>query len=182
MAALGTVISLLGTASTVIGNNQAGAAAETNAASQALQLRANAGVARAQAQREAINQERQTKFMLSRAQALAAASGGRSTDPTIVNLEGNIAGEGEYRRLAAIYNGEAQATGNEYQAEVTQRQGQTVNQATNTKSLSTVLSAGSSYYQKYGTQFTKPSPVSVSDPGMANADIKDYSAPGVAYA
>lgn len=167
MAYLAAIASLVGTATTVIGNNQQGAAAEQNAQTMAAQLRQNANATRASAQRESINQQRQTQFMTSRAQAVAAASGGGASDPTVVNNIANIEGEGEYRRLTALYNGESQATGQENQARVVERGGQASAQAATVANTSTILNSASSYYQKYGAPFRRTSS-NVSDPGMAS--------------
>lgn len=164
MAWLAAVASLAGTATTVIGQQQQGAANENAAESAAAQLRQNANASRAMAQRESINQQKQTQLMMSRAQALAAASGGSATDPTVVKTIGDIAGEGEYRRLTALYNGEQQATGQEAQANAAVSQGKAYQQAANLKSVSTVLNYGSSYYQKYGQPLKSNN---ASDPGMA---------------
>lgn len=73
------------------------------------QLVQAAGQARAVGQREAMVAERQKMLVLSRALAVAGASGASASDPSVVNLLSRIEGEGAYRRSVAIYQGEAAA-------------------------------------------------------------------------
>jgi hypothetical protein len=47
--------------------------------------------------------------MASRALALSAAGGGGTNDPTVVNIIGDIEGEGAYRQAVALYQGEQNA-------------------------------------------------------------------------
>ena len=61
----------------------------------AVQLEEKAGQERAISQRKAVNVRRQAKLAESRALALAAASGGGASDPTVMNIISGIAGEGE---------------------------------------------------------------------------------------
>lgn len=76
---------------------------------QASQARQNAGQEIAASQRDAAEQQRQIRLMNSRALALAAASGAGATDPTIVKIISNNAGEGAYRAALSLYKGEERA-------------------------------------------------------------------------
>lgn len=76
---------------------------------QAAQARQNAGQEIAASQRDAAEQQRQIRLMNSRALALAAASGAGATDPTIVKIISNNAGEGAYRAALSLYKGEERA-------------------------------------------------------------------------
>jgi hypothetical protein len=69
----------------------------------------DSGLAIALGQRAAMEEKRQSNFVASRALAVAAASGGSVSDPTIVKLLTNIKGEGAYRAGVAMYEGESQA-------------------------------------------------------------------------
>jgi hypothetical protein len=80
----------------------------------AMEMRA--GEERATAQRSAMEQRRQGRLLESRARALAAASGGGATDPTVTNILGDIEYEADYRALTASYEGETMAHGLEYAA------------------------------------------------------------------
>jgi hypothetical protein len=76
---------------------------------QAAQARQNAGQEIAAGQQDAAEQQRQIRLMNSRALALAAASGAGATDPTIVKIISNNAGEGAYRAAVSMYKGEERA-------------------------------------------------------------------------
>lgn len=76
---------------------------------EAEQLREQAGQALAVSQRAALEQQRQGRLMASRALAVAAASGGGASDPTVVNLMAGADGEAAYRSAIALYEGEDRA-------------------------------------------------------------------------
>lgn len=73
------------------------------------QLRSQALQSAAVAQRAGDTEERQARLLQSRALAVAAASGGGASDPTVQNLIAGIAGEGSYRRAIRLYEGEDRA-------------------------------------------------------------------------
>lgn len=122
-AVLGAATSLAGTLFEAEGADMAAAGARAAAARaqanavrkkaaldfEAAQLRVQAGQSVAAAQHAAREQRRQAELVQSRAIAVAAASGGGVSDPTIVNMLGRIAGEGAYRAGLAIYEGEERA-------------------------------------------------------------------------
>ena len=76
---------------------------------EAAQLEQNAGQQIAAAQRSGMEEERKFELMQSRAIALAAASGGGASDPTVVKIISDLAGEGSYRKSIALYQGEENA-------------------------------------------------------------------------
>lgn len=90
---------------------------------QAAQLRQNAGQSQAMAERQAYNQDLDTRLLESRALAVAAASGGGASDPTVVNTIARIAGEGAYRKAAALYGGQDQARRQQMQAQAAEYHG-----------------------------------------------------------
>jgi hypothetical protein len=98
-----------GQAESAVSHVQFGEQARQAADYRAQQLRINAGQAQAGAQRQAFDVDRQTQFITSRALAVAAASGGGASDPTVVNLIARDAGEGAYRKQIALYQGNDQA-------------------------------------------------------------------------
>jgi hypothetical protein len=135
MAAASTVMS-------AVSSQQQGAAADRAATFRAEQLEQAAGQERAGAQRAAMEQRRQGRLALSRLQAIA---GGGGLDPTVVTLAGRLAGEGEYRALSALYEGEERALGMEMQGEAARYEGRLARRAGNMRALSSVVSfAGSS--------------------------------------
>lgn len=117
---------------------------------EAVQLETNAGLERASSQRRAMEERRQAGLAASRGLAVAAASGGGVDDPTIVNLLAGIEGEGEYRALTALYEGEESARGMEAEAAARRRGAKSTKTAGLIKAGSTILSAGSSLYGRYG--------------------------------
>lgn len=128
--------------------------AATQSEYQAQQLDQQAGQTRASAQRTAIEQRRQAKIAQSN---LQAKTGGGSTDASILGLTGDIAGEGEYNALSALYEGEERARGLEMQASSARGQagqyrssGADALAAGNTKAMTGIFSTASSLYGKYG--------------------------------
>lgn len=138
--------SLLGAAGTIIGANDEARQLH----SQAEQIEIQAGLDRASSQRAAIDERRQAKRVSSRALALAAASGGGASDPTVVNNLADIAGEGEYRALTALYNGEEEARGKEFEAANRRKEAKNVKKAAKFKAAGQILGAGSTLYDRYG--------------------------------
>ena len=89
----------------------AGRDAKASADFQAAQMRQQAGQAEASAQRAAIAERKKADYMISRARAVAGASGASVSDPTVSNVIGDIGAEGEYQALTALFNGRERATG-----------------------------------------------------------------------
>lgn len=116
-----------------------------------------AGQVIAIAQRQAMEEQRQGEMQASRALAVAAASGGGVSDPTIMNLLANIKGEAVYRANVALYEGEARArqlrlealagraTGAEEVVEGLRQE-----RAYQTSSVGSLIKGGASLYAKYG--------------------------------
>lgn len=116
---------------------------------QADQLSAQAGTERATAQRRAMEERRQARLVSSRALSLAAAGGG-ADDPSVVNNLANIAGEGEYRALTALYEGNDAAASMEADAAARRRGAKSVKTAGLIKAGTTILSTGASLFSRYG--------------------------------
>lgn len=153
MAFLAAAIPYIAAASTVVGTYSAikqGQDQQQQAQAQALALRNQANADAAASQRQAEETRRQTGYVLSRAQALAASSGAGATDPTVVNLEGNIAGRGEYNALTQLYEGNISEGNLNSQAEAARNAGRATARAGVLKGVTTALSGGTSLYTKYG--------------------------------
>ena len=118
--------------------------------SEARQLDAKAGLERASSQRAAIEERRQAGLASSRTLALAAASGAGASDPTVINMMADLAGEGEYRALTALYQGEEEARGLESQAAMRRKEAKATKTAGYLKAAGTILNAGSSMYDRFG--------------------------------
>ena len=120
MPSFGTILPMIlsgiGTGMEYEGNDQLASNARLSAQRQATALQfqkeqatVNAGQAIAAGQMGAQEQRRQGALINSRAQALAAASGGGALDPTVVRIMANNAGETALRANIALYQGEEQA-------------------------------------------------------------------------
>lgn len=143
-------IAIGGTVLDAYGQRKAGKAAERSARLEAGFLRRRAGEAVASSQRAAEEVGRQEELQQSRALAVAAASGGGASDPTVVNLMGNLAGEAHYRKMVALYEGSSEAQALREQADLTEQQGRQARKASKFGAVSTLLSGGASLYSKYG--------------------------------
>ena len=139
----GNVISGVGE---IWAGNEAKKAADTDAA----RLRSIAGMRRSESQRAAIEERRQARLKLSRARAVAASSGAGVSDPTVINLMGDIDAEGEYRFMSRLYEGEAEAQDLEYRAYVRKNEGQARRTAGRIGAITSVLGSASSLNTKYG--------------------------------
>lgn len=153
--AAGTAVA--GAALTAASTISAGNARKAESNYEAGQLKENAGQAQASGERAMLVQNRQTKLAESRAQAVAAASGGGALDPSVVDVEGNIAGEGAYRALSALYEGNSQATGMQNQAAATEFSGSQAQKASMISAGGGFLSSvGSTLSQKYSPLMGSP--------------------------
>lgn len=159
MAAMvgGTALSAAGQISS--GNAAAAAGQSEQQASDysALVLTQQAGQVRAASQAQVVNSNLQTAYVQSTVRARAAASGGSATDPTVVNLQGQIGARGEYNALSELYTGEEKARGEENQASLdifTGEQQAAAGKAKQTAgyigAFSTALSGFGSIGAKYG--------------------------------
>lgn len=144
-AGLSTILSAAGSAVGAIGAIQGGKAQQASANYQAAQLEAAGKTERAIAQREAEEDRRQARLMQSRARAVGAASGGGID----LELAGDIAAEGEYRALTSLWEGEEAAKGRKAQAAAARFEGKQAKKAGYLTAGKTLLSGGSSLFEKY---------------------------------
>lgn len=155
MTMMATVASVGGSVLSGLGQIQAGRAANTSAKFQAAQLEQKAGQDRATAQRAAIEERRKANIGISNAQAASAASGSGATDPTVLNITGGLAQQGEYNALSALFQGEEAARGAELQATSSRMQGKQAQKAGMTSGISTIIGGtGSALMSKYGPTST----------------------------
>lgn len=141
MAELALIATVAGTALDAGGTILSGRAESKQLKSQARQLEAMAGNTRGTAQRSAREERRQAKLASSRALAVAAASGGGATDPTVVNIMADLEAEGEYRALAQMYEGEEMARSQQAEALARRKEAKNVKRASYMKAGSTILSS-----------------------------------------
>lgn len=140
-------IQIAGTVLGVMGAMKQGKADKGAAEFQAAQYEQQAGQARASGQRSAEEERRKARLVNS---TLRARAGGGGSDPTIARLAQDIAGEGEYRALTAMYEGEERARGMETSAMAARKGGANAQQAGYFRGFATVLDRAPSLYEKYG--------------------------------
>lgn len=143
---------------TIMAGNAAAAAGEANQRAYNLkseQATIAAEEARAASQRTQQESKRKTDLVQSRLRAVAAAGGGSSDDPTIVHLNEDIAGRGEFQQLMDMYTGENRARGFEDQSkfdlmsgEASRAEGEGKQTASYLSGVGTIMSSGSSIYSK----------------------------------
>jgi hypothetical protein len=163
---------------------QFGIQARQAAQFQADQLRQNANTAQAASQRQAFDIDRQTQFITSRALAVAAASGGGASDPSVVRLIARDAGEGAYQRSLALYGGNDRARldlesadARLYEGKTTERNSLEVGAAGYARGATNLLRSqarGASLLQRFGGDgpqvgsFSAAGGVGVGDPGWGS--------------
>lgn len=138
-----------GTALSAASSISQGEAANSAAKAQAQQEEAAAKQAGAIAQRDALSARRETDIKLSKARAVAAASGAGADDPTVLDLSSAIDAAGEYDVAAALYEGSARNTAYTNRARMTRYSGQQEQTAGAVRAASTVLNTASSMAMKY---------------------------------
>lgn len=106
------------------------------------QLRRQAGQEQVSSQRVAGEDARQAQLNVSRALAVAAASGGSATDPTVLRIISGLEGTGKLNSLTALYEGSLRAQGLRAQADAVTYEGDSKRYAARVKAISTVLSDG----------------------------------------
>lgn len=157
LSTIGTVAAIGGSVLSGLGQIQAGKAANVNAKFQAAQLEQQAGQERASSQRVAIEERRRAAIASSNAQAAAASSGGGATDPTVLNITGGIAEQGEYNALSALFEGEERARGLNLQATSRRMEGKQARKAGYISGASTIIGgAGNALMAKYGPTSAAP--------------------------
>lgn len=152
-----TLLGVAGSLDAADKSKKAGQRAQMQKNYQAAQLEQDAGQVRAVAQQEGLQERQKTKLVASRALALTAAGGGGTNDPTIVNIIGDINGEGAYREAVALYQGEENARklseGAKFtrlEGEVAERSGKEQARAYQYQAGMYAARGGSSLYSKYG--------------------------------
>lgn len=124
------------------GQRQAGEAAMEDAQFEATQLEQQGREEFAASQRDALERRREGVLANSRAQAVAAASGGGAgvDAPTIVRLMSGISQRAEYGAQSALYGGEQRRAGAYTQAGATRRTGRSQQRGYNMSAAGTIFS------------------------------------------
>lgn len=109
MQLAGNFVSIWGARDAARAARTAGERSQVAAEFNAAELERQAGIALALSQREALEERRVADYAASRALAVAAASGGGVSDPTIVKILADHKGMGAYKASLALYEGEERA-------------------------------------------------------------------------
>lgn len=109
------------------------------------QLDRQAQAQRAMSQRDALEERRQARLAQSALQARAGGGG-----PDIERMSGDLAAEGEYRALSALYAGETGARSSEFAAAGRRQQAADSARASRLQQIGTLLSFGSKMYGNFG--------------------------------
>lgn len=114
-------------------------------------LKRRAGMRRAVSQREASEERRQSRYLMSKARARAAMQGGGS-DPSVINAVADIDAVGEYNALSRLWEGEEMARGDEDLAYEARQQGSAEQDALQLSAVGSFLESDAveSFYGKYG--------------------------------
>lgn len=146
----GMYTALAGTAISVIGKVSSGYAQKGALDSSATQLQQEAGQSVASGIQGAIQDRRRATYVASNARAATAAAGLATTGTSAIANVGAIRGEGEYRALTSLYQGEDRASELNYRASGMRTAGSNAVTSGWISGMSSVLSGGSSFYDKYG--------------------------------
>jgi len=162
-SALPKILSTVGTVMSVKGNLDAGNVAADQGAKQraakvfeARQLEQQAGQEIASSQRTAQERRREMRLAESRALAVAAASGGGTTRG-VMDIISKLAGEGAYRAMSALYEGDEKARklnlaakGARYEGELLNQAGQARKSAFQINATTAGVKGAASLFAKYG--------------------------------
>ena len=116
----------------------------------AAQLNQEAGQSVASGIQGAISERRKAAYVASDARARTAAAGFTTTGTTAIANEGQITGEGEYRALTSLYQGNDRAQELNIRGQGMRNEGAAAQTAGYISAASTVMSGGTSFYDKYG--------------------------------
>lgn len=149
LAPLAMAATVAGTALSTVGALTQGEAAQDAANFEARQLERRANESRAAGQKQMFEQQKRTELMQSKLRSSAAASGGDTTDATVLRLGGDIAERGEYLALSEMAAGENRAIGFEDQAAASRYKGKVAKTGSYFKAAGTALDGIGSFATQY---------------------------------
>ncbi len=155
MPQLAAIAPYLAVGATTVSQIQAGNAAKHQADQIARQKELDANASAAEGQQRAAIERKKSRYLRSRALAVAGASGAGVSDPTINNILTGIDTEGEMNALNAQWSGETTARGERADAAVTRSEGRSAQRAGYVSGFSTALSGGMDFLEDHPTFFSK---------------------------
>jgi len=159
------------------GTIAAGNAAADAARQEQKQLNQMAAEERAVASRQKAAVDLRTRQVLSRAQAVAAASGAGATDPTVMQIMSGITTEGEVQKAEAMRQGNESAKGLEYKGRVGVAAAKTNQRLGYLTAGGQVLSGVGDAFSKYGAGLDKKP----AGGGIPTADYNWWQTPNENY-
>ena len=147
---LPAVLSVGSTILGVVGQQQQAAAQEQMLNYRANALRMQAAAEQGLASSEAAQDERRKQLAIEHEQALAAASGAGAQDPTVLNVEGNIAKQGELTLLTRLAQGQQRAQDLQTQAAGDTTEAADISAEEPVREFGTILNGATSWFGKYG--------------------------------
>jgi hypothetical protein len=129
-----------------------GAAMRNVAAREAEMYRQVGSNQMAASQREASDIRRKTQLAESRVRAVAAGSGGSSTDAGVQDILGEIGEQGEYNAMAALYEGKEAQRQYRQRAALTKKAGQFAFRSGLVSGASTIMQGASSLHERFGAK------------------------------
>lgn len=152
LAAAAPYIGMAMSGASAYGSAQGGKAAEIGAKIGALQDERDADAEQVAAQTVAAQERRKMRFLRSRAQAVAGASGGGVDDATVQNIIAGIETEGEQNALNALYSGDIEARALRMHARAQRSHGSALRTNANSEAFTTLASGA----LRYGSQMQAP--------------------------
>lgn len=111
----------------------------------------DANAAAAESQRAAAIERKRAQFMMSRARAVAGASGAGVSDPTVTDILTDIETQGEMNALNTLYSGQTEERGYRQGARSARNEAGAARTAGYLNTGATALRGGTSWWEKYGT-------------------------------
>jgi hypothetical protein len=118
MAGIGAIMGIASSAVGMMGSIAQAKAMNEQAKAESMQMGMMAAEEKAVASRDAQAKDKEGRLLLSRGQAVAAASGGGATDPTVLELAGDIGRETSVQKRELMRQGQEKARNLEYKATV----------------------------------------------------------------
>lgn len=147
---MGTTALLAGTALGAYGKVKGGYDQRSALNASASELQQEGGQSVASGIQGAIQDRRRATYVASNARAETAAGGLATTGTSAIANVGQIRGEGEYRALTSMYQGYDRANELNFRAGSMRAEGSNAVKSGWLSGMSTVLSGGTSFYDKYG--------------------------------
>lgn len=146
----GMYVGLAGTGISLLGKVAGGYAQRNSLDKAGSALDQEAGQSVAAGIQGAIQDRRRATYVASNARADTAAGGLATTGTSAIANVGQIRGEGEYRALVSMYQGQDRANELNYRAGQMRVEGSNAIKTGWLSGMSNVLSGGTSFYDKYG--------------------------------